>query len=50
MSVELLLAFIAIFLGVKAVEYRGDPQPIYAICSYGAWIAFAVCVILALVR
>ena len=48
MTLEALFAFLALFLAVKAVEYRGV-NPLDVICSVGAWICAGVAVVLAVV-
>lgn len=47
---ELALIFLVtgFFLALKAIEHRGDP-PTYTFTSVGAWVGFAVGIILWLV-
>lgn len=47
MSWEILFAFLALFLGLKAIEYKGW-GPLDVICSLGAWICAVVTVVLVL--
>lgn len=44
-----LLFIIAFFLGLKAVEHRGHP-PMYPAMSWGAWLFFAVGVVVTLIH
>lgn len=47
MTLEILFAFLALFLGVKALE--DQPATLGLICSVGAWICAGVTVVLVLV-
>lgn len=44
MTLELLFAFLAVFLGVKAIE--DGPATLAVICSVGAWICAGITVVL----
>jgi hypothetical protein len=47
-EIALVCLVLGFFLELKAIEHRGDP-PMYTFTSIGAWVAFAVGMILWLV-
>lgn len=49
MTLEVMFAFLALFLAAKAIEHRNPQDQVWPIVSIGAWVCAAVAVVLALI-